>query len=62
MTNFERIKDMRAEQILKEIAKGLSYDSCDFCPFDRNRCNGVPCFSVQDFDEVEKWLKSEVGE
>lgn len=62
MTNYERIKNMGAEQILNEIAKGLSYDSCDFCPFDRNHCNGVPCFSIQDFDEVKKWLDSEAKE
>lgn len=66
MTNFEKIKKMSVEELAAAIAKGVSCDPCDYCPFfedccDTNECYDH-CYDFEDSEIIQKWLESEAEE
>lgn len=66
MTNYEKIKNMSAEEMAAAIAKGVSCDPCDYCPFFEDQCEDSECYNrcydLEDSEIIQIWLNSEVEE
>ena len=66
MTNYERIKNMTIDEMADAIAKGVSCDPCDYCPFSKYHCDATECYNrcydFEDSEIIQKWLESEAEE
>lgn len=59
---MKKIKNMSVEQIAQAINDGISSDSCDYCPYSEELCDGTPCLHKEDSEIIAEWLESEAGE
>lgn len=62
MTNFENFKNMSVDEMAQAINNGISSDSCDYCPYTEELCDGTPCLHKEDSEIIAEWLESEVEE
>ncbi len=66
MTNYERNKNMSVSEMAAAIAKGVSCDPCDYCPFSEYHCGATECYDrccdLEDSEIIQKWLEKEAEE
>ena len=60
MTNYEKIKNMTADELAMRISQGISNDPCDYCPWRFDEDCEMKCEIYSDFDIILYWIYSEV--
>lgn len=60
MTNYEKIKNMAAEEMAILISQGISSDPCDYCSYNFSEYCGDICNGNSDVNIILDWLNREV--